>query len=69
MKCKVIFKTMAEQLAEMPEIAPKIQAVYEWQILQNGKVVAIYSKLLNFASFSNVLLFLQMYITVHSKLS
>ncbi|KAG8188671.1 hypothetical protein JTE90_003928 [Oedothorax gibbosus] len=43
LKSTIIFKTMAEQLAEMPELAPKIQAVYEWNILQNGKVVATYT--------------------------
>lgn len=36
---------MADQLAEMPDIAKKIQAVYEWNILHNGKVAGVWSKL------------------------
>lgn len=36
---------MADQLAEMPDIAKKIQAVYEWNILHNGKVTGVWSKL------------------------
>lgn len=36
---------MADQLAEMPDLAKKIQAVYEWNILHNGKVTGVWSKL------------------------
>ncbi|GIY49388.1 hypothetical protein CDAR_600721 [Caerostris darwini] len=43
LKSQFIFKTMADQLAEMPDIASKIQAIYEWNILQNGKVAATYT--------------------------
>ncbi|GFY59938.1 hypothetical protein TNIN_378221 [Trichonephila inaurata madagascariensis] len=33
LKSKFIFKTMADQLAEMPEIVPKVQAVFDyWEI-------------------------------------
>lgn len=38
---------MADQLAEMPDLAQKIQAVYEWNILQNGKVAGVWSKFSN----------------------
>ncbi|GFR18537.1 hypothetical protein TNCT_362401 [Trichonephila clavata] len=43
LKSKFIFKTMADQLAEMPDIVPKVQAVFEWNILQNGKTAAVYT--------------------------
>ncbi|XP_071039115.1 peroxisomal multifunctional enzyme type 2 isoform X3 [Parasteatoda tepidariorum] len=43
LKSKLIFKTMSDQLAQMPELAQKIQAVYEWNILQNGKTAAIWT--------------------------
>ncbi|GBO23738.1 Peroxisomal multifunctional enzyme type 2, partial [Araneus ventricosus] len=43
LKSRFIFKTMADQLAQMPELASKIQAVYEWNILQSGKTAATYT--------------------------
>ncbi|CAL1276878.1 unnamed protein product [Larinioides sclopetarius] len=43
LKSRFIFKTMADQLSQMPELASKIQAVYEWNILQNGKTAATYT--------------------------
>lgn len=43
LKSKIVFRTMSEQLAEMPDLAQKIQAVYEWNILQNGKTAAVWT--------------------------
>ncbi|XP_054707762.1 peroxisomal multifunctional enzyme type 2-like [Uloborus diversus] len=40
---KLIFKAMADQLATMPELASKIQAVYEWNILKDGKVTGTWT--------------------------
>lgn len=45
LKSKIVFKTMSDQLAEMPDLVQKIQAVYEWNILQNGKTAGVWSKL------------------------